>query len=403
LLIGIPRETCPGERRVAVAPTALAHLKKAKLDVIVESGAGLEAGFTDEAYKAAGAAVGSRADVLKADVIASVRALGANPDRAASDLAGMHEGQALVAVMDPLSNPGPVTAAAKAGIAAFALDLMPRITRAQSMDVLSSQANLAGYKAVLMAAEALAKIFPMMMTAAGTITPARVLVVGAGVAGLQAIATAKRLGAVVSGYDVRAAAKEQVESLGARFVELPLETGESQDSGGYAKAMDERFYQRQAELMAGVVADSDVVITTAAVPGKRAPVIVTRAMVEGMQPGAVIVDLATERGGNCEATVAGQTVVINGVTVMGPLNVPSTVPFHASQLFARNVATFLAHLCKEGSLKIDTEDEITRETLLTQGGEVVHARVRELLGLMPLVPATPADAPEAAVVTAGGR
>jgi NAD(P) transhydrogenase subunit alpha len=360
----------------------------------------LPAGFTDEAYVAAGAGIGTRAEVMKADVVVFVRALGANPSAFQRDLDTLGPGQALVAVMDPLSNSGPVAAAAKAGVASFALDLMPRITRAQSMDVLSSQANLAGYKGVLMAAEALPKIFPMMMTAAGTITPARVLVVGAGVAGLQAIATAKRLGAVVSGYDVRAAAKEQVESLGARFVELPLETGESQDTGGYAKAMDERFYQRQAELMTSVVADSDVVITTAAVPGKKAPIIVTREMVEGMQPGSVVVDLAAERGGNCAATKPGETVVLNGVTVMGPLNIPSTVPFHASQLYGRNVASFLAHLAKDGALSIDTEDEITRETLLTRDGEVVHARVRELLGMKP-VDAAPTE--EAVVTTLAGR
>ncbi len=386
MLVGVPRESFPGERRVALAPMTLAHLKKAKLEVMIESGAGASAGFLDAAYADHGASIAaSRREVFSAaDVILQVRALGANPEGWQADLELMRSGQALIAVMDPLSAPEPAQAAAARGIEAFALDLVPRITRAQAMDVLSSQANLAGYKAALLGADALPKIFPMLMTAAGTITAAKVLVVGAGVAGLQAIATARRLGAVVSAYDVRPAAREQVESLGARFVELPLEAAGAQDAGGYAKALGEEFYQRQAALMTEVVSQSDVVITTAAIPGQKAPVLITREMVEKMQPGSVIVDIAAERGGNCELTRPGETCQHQGVTIIGPLNIPSMLAYHASQLFAKNVSTFLINMVKDGALQADTQDEIVRETLLTSGGEVVLARVRERLGLEPL-------------------
>ena len=386
MLVGVPRESLPGERRVALAPMTLAHLKKAKLEVMIESGAGASAGFQDSSYADYGASIAaSRQEVFSAaDVILQVRALGANPPGWQADLELLRPEQALIAMMDPLAAPEPVQAAAARGIKAFALDLVPRITRAQAMDVLSSQANLAGYKAVLLGADALPKIFPLMMTAAGTITAAKVLVVGAGVAGLQAIATARRLGAVVSAYDVRPAAKEQVESLGARFVELPLEAEGAQDTGGYAKAMGEEFYKKQAALMTEVVAQSDVVITTAAIPGQKAPVLVTREMVEKMQPGSVIVDIAAERGGNCELTRPGETYSHQGVTIIGPLNIPSMLAYHASQLFAKNVSTFLTNMVKDGALQADTQDEIVRETLLTSGGEVVLARVRERLGLEPL-------------------
>jgi NAD(P) transhydrogenase subunit alpha len=381
--IGVPKETFPGERRVALVPMAFALLKKAKLEIVVEAGAGMAAGFPDAAYERAGATIApSRADLMaSADVVLQVRGLGANPGGWQADIESMRPGQTLIATMDALSSPEPVAAAAERKLTAFALDLVPRITRAQAMDVLSSQANLAGYKAVLLAANELPKLFPMLMTAAGTITPARVFVVGAGVAGLQAIATARRLGGVVSAYDVRPAAKEQIESLGARAVQLPLSAEEAQDSGGYAKAMGAEFYARQAELMSRVVAESDVVITTAAVPGQKAPTLVTTAMVEQMQPGAVIVDLAAERGGNCELTRPGETVLLGGVTVIGPLNLPSTVPFHASQLFAKNISSFLLNLVKEGDLHINTEDEIVCETLLTLDGKVVQSRLRERLGL----------------------
>jgi NAD(P) transhydrogenase subunit alpha len=266
----------------------------------------------------------------------------------------------------------------------FALELMPRISRAQSMDVLSSQATIAGYKAVLLAAGSLPKIFPMLMTAAGTITPARVLIIGAGVAGLQAIATARRLGAVVEAYDVRPAVKDEVESLGARFVELPLQPGDAQDASGYAKALGEGFYRRQRELLTRVVAGSDAVITTALIPGKPAPVLVTEDMVAGMAPGSVIVDLAAEQGGNCASTEPGETVVVHGVTIHGPTNLPATVAQHASQMYAKNVTTFLLHLVKEGELVMDPEDRIATETLVARGGDLVHPKVREAFGLVPL-------------------
>jgi NAD(P) transhydrogenase subunit alpha len=282
---------------------------------------------------------------------------------------------------DPIGAPEPARFAADKGLTLFALELLPRITRAQSMDVLSSQANLAGYKAALLAADALPKLFPMMMTAAGTITPSRVFVVGAGVAGLQAIATARRLGAVVSAYDVRPAVKEQVESLGARFAEIGLDSQDAQDSGGYAKEMGKDFYRRQAEMMSGVLAESDAVITTAAVPGRKAPILVTQAMVEGMRPGSLIVDLAAERGGNCELTRPGGVVEHGGVKILGPLNLPSQVPYHASQLYGRNIATFLLHVARSGSVSIDASDEITAGTLVATGGRITHEAVREALGL----------------------
>jgi len=287
----------------------------------------------------------------------------------------------VVGMLDPLWRPEACRELAEQGVAAFSLELMPRITRAQSMDVLSSMATISGYKAVLLAAEALPRMFPMLMTAAGTVTPARVFVVGAGVAGLQAIATARRLGAVVHGYDVRPAVREQVESLGGKFVELPLETAQAEGTGGYAKAMDEAFYRRQREMMAKVVAESDVVITTAAVPGKKSPVLVTAEMVRGMGPGSVIVDLAAERGGNCELSQPDQTVVEGGVSILGPTNLPATIPYHASQLYSKNVVTFLSHLVKDGQLAFDIEDEISRETLVTRDGQVVNDRVRAALGM----------------------
>jgi NAD(P) transhydrogenase subunit alpha len=259
------------------------------------------------------------------------------------------------------------------------MELMPRITRAQSMDALSSMATIAGYKAVLMAADGLPRMFPMLMTAAGTVSPARLLVIGAGVAGLQAIATARRLGAVVSGYDIRAAVKEQIESLGARFVVLAIESTDAQDKGGYAKAMGEDFYRKQRELLGDVLAEQQVVITTAAVPGKKAPILITREMAERMAPGSVIVDIAAERGGNCELTRPGETVVHNGISILGPVNLPSTIPYHASQMYAKNIATFLKYLIKDGKLVLDREDEIVRETLVTHGGEIVHPRVQEMV------------------------
>ena len=413
ILIGLPKEMAPGERRVAMVPRALAALQKSGVELLVEPGAGEESGYPDAEYVEKGARLAANRDELYAvaEVLLYVRAPGSWQDggsgAAAADLARLRPGQVLIGFSDPLSLPAVSRELAGRGVTAFSMELMPRITRAQSMDALSSMATLSGYKAVLLAADALPRMFPMLMTAAGTVTPARVLIIGAGVAGLFAAATARRLGAVVTAYDVRPASREQVESVGAKFLSLPLESSGSEDRGGYAREMDADFYRRQRELMTGAVKEHDVVITTAAVPGKRAPVLVTRDMVAGMAPGSVIVDLAAERGGNCELTRPGETVVESQVTILGPLNLPATVPYHASQLYARNVASFLVHLLRDGrpaaagaagaatvaaaaaapaprpGLAIDTSDEITRETLVTRGGEVVHDRVRQLLGLAP--------------------
>jgi NAD(P) transhydrogenase subunit alpha len=381
LTIGAVRESFPGERRVALVPDTVHALAKKGMRCVLESGAGERAGFLNEAYRARGAELlPQRADVFaKADVIVGVRGLGANLKEGQADLPLLRKGQTLVALLEPLGEAQSCTALAQTGVTAFSMEMMPRITRAQSMDVLSSMATVAGYKAVLLAADMLPRMFPMLMTAAGTVAPARVLIIGVGVAGLQAISTARRLGAVVSAYDIRPAVKEQVESLGAKFVELPLETGDSETKGGYARAMDEEFYRKQRELMASVAAESDVVITTAAVPGKKAPILVTADMVKKMAPGSLILDLAAERGGNCELTKPGETVTEHGVTIAGPLNLPSTIPFHASQMYAKNIQTFLLHLVKEGKLELNLEDEITAGTLITKDGQVVHPQVLALL------------------------
>jgi NAD(P) transhydrogenase subunit alpha len=388
MLVAVPRETFPNENRVALLPASVSVLVKAGLDVVVESTCGQWAGFPDERYMEAGAKVTSnRAELFAADVLLQVRSAGANPEAGRADLDHFRSGQAVIGMCDPLGSPKACEEVASRGVSLFALELLPRITRAQSMDVLSSMATVSGYRAVLLAAVKLPKMFPMMMTAAGTIRPAKVFVMGAGVAGLQAISTARRLGAVVSANDIRPAVKEQVESLGARFVQLELETTDAEDQGGYAKEMGEDFLRKQRELVARVIAESDVVITTAAVPGKKAPTLVTAAMVAGMAPGSVIVDVAAERGGNCELTVPGETVVSGGVSVFGPTNLPSEVPYHASQLYAKNISTFLLHLVDEGQLKLDTADEITRGTLVARDGKVVHPHVCELLGTEPLHPA----------------
>ena len=383
MIVGVPKETFAGERRAALVPAALDRLAKINLDVVIEAGAGSSAGFSDEQYEHKGARIATRGDALAADVVLQVRALGANPEGSAADLEVMKSGAVLVAQCEPLSQPEQVQRAAERGITAFAMELIPRISRAQSMDVLSSMASIAGYKSVLMAANTLSKMFPMMITAAGTITPAKVFVVGAGVAGLQAISTARRLGAVVEAYDVRAAVKQEVESLGATFIELELETSAAEGKGGYAKALDEDFYRRQREMMLRVVAESDVVITTAAVPGKKAPILLTREMVDQMKPGAVVIDLAAERGGNCELTQPGETAMEHGVAIVGPVNLPSTIPFHASQMYARNLSNFLLLLAPEGEVNVNLEDEIIRETLLCHQGEVAHPMLRERLGLEP--------------------
>jgi H+-translocating NAD(P) transhydrogenase subunit alpha len=380
--IGVGAETFPGEHRVALVPALIPALRKAGLEVLVEEGAGRAAGFPDALYKEKGAQlVGSRQEIfLTADVVLQVRTGGAAGEQGRADLSRFRTGQIVIGMADPLGAPIGVRELAAQGVTVFALELIPRITRAQSMDVLSSMATIAGYKAVLLAANTLPRMFPLMTTAAGTVTPAHVFIVGVGVAGLQAISTSRRLGAVVEAYDVRPAVKEQVQSVGAKFVELPLDTGQAEDKGGYAKAQDESFYQRQREMMARVVAANDVVITTAVVPGRKAPVLVTADMVRGMAPGSVVVDLAAERGGNCELTCADQVVVEQGVTILGPTNLPSTVPYHASQMFAKNITTFLLHLVKDGHILIDATDEITRETLIAEKGDVVHPRVREALG-----------------------
>ncbi len=382
MIVGVVKETFPGEARVALVPVGVQQLTRAKLEVLVEAGAGTAAGYDDAAFLEKGATLAAdRADVWKrADVILQVRSLGANPDEGKADLEQTRSGQVVIGVCEPLTEHDANRAIAETGATLFSMEMMPRITRAQSMDILSSMATIAGYKAVLLGADALPKLFPMMMTAAGTLAAARVFVVGAGVAGLQAIASARRLGAVVHAYDVRPVVREQVESLGGKFVELELATDTAEDAGGYAKELGEDFYTKQREMMLSVVAESDVVITTAAIPGRKAPILVTREMVEGMHRGSVVVDLAAERGGNCELTVPGERVDHNGVIILGPLNIPSDVPYHASQMYSKNITTFLLHLVKEGELVVDLDDEITKSTLITRSGAVVNERVLEAQG-----------------------
>jgi NAD(P) transhydrogenase subunit alpha len=376
--VGVPRETFPGERRVALTPRACDALIKLGLAIVIEYSAGLEAGFTDEEYARHGARLASRAEVFEsAGIIVQARATGANPEHGRSDVGLLKPGQTLIGFGDPLTALRENQDLAETGVAFFAMELIPRITRAQAMDALSSMASIAGYEAVLLAASALPRIFPMMMTAAGTITPAKVLILGAGVAGLQAIATARRLGAVVSAYDLRTAVKEQIESLGAKFVVLDLEAGEGQ--GGYAKAMDDTFYQRQRTLLTAVLKEQDVVITTAAVPGRKAPILITAEMAEAMSPGAVIVDIAAERGGNCELTQPGETIVHHGVTVIGLTNLPSNKPFHASQMYATNIVNLLKLLVRDGVVSLNLEDEIVHESLVTYQGRVVNPRVLSLM------------------------
>lgn len=376
--VGIPRETFPGERRVALVPEALSPLVDRGIEIRVEAGAGEDAGFADRDYEARGAQiVAARAEVFAADTILQVRTLGANPAAGRADLELLRADQVLIGFAEPLTALEQMRELAACRVSLLAMELLPRITRAQSMDVLSSMATIAGYKAVLLAADRLPRIFPLLMTAAGTLTPARVLVVGAGVAGLQAIATARRLGAVVEAYDLRPAVREQVESLGARFVELDLDAAGAEDAGGYATDQDDDFYRRQQEAMGQVVAAFDVVITTAAVPGKKAPVLISREMVSGMEAGAIIIDLAAERGGNCELTRPGETVVEGGVQIVGPLNLPAAVPHHASQMYAHNISSFLKHLAPEDALMLDSEDEITSATLVLHQGQIVHPLVLE--------------------------
>ncbi len=384
--VGIPREADPKERRVAVVPKTVPALSKLGLQVIVQSEAGKECGFTDDDYRAKqGIIVESRDEVFqRSDIVVQVRSPGTSTDSGRNDIERCRGGQVLIGICDPLTFPELIHDLADRGVTVFSLDLVPRITRAQSMDVLSSMATIAGYRAVLLAAVAAPRMFPLLMTAAGTLKPAKVLVIGAGVAGLQAIATARRLGAVVSGYDIRPAVREQVESLGGRFVELDLSAGDTETGGGYAKQLDDDFYQRQQQAMKQVIADCDILITTAAIPGRKAPVLVTGDMVSAMSPGSVIVDLAAERGGNCEVTVSGETVDHNGVKVLGPENLPSEIPIHASEMFSRNVLTFLHGMIDGGQLNIDLTDEVIKDTMLTLDGQIINERVRELLELPPL-------------------
>ena len=388
MLVGVPREIFPGERRVALVPAVIPNLKKAGLEVIIEAGAGVEAGYPDSEYTVKGGTIAAeRTEVFRtADIILQVLSYGSNDVTGKQDLPLLRKGQALIGFLRPLGAVVTVQAIAATGVTSFSVELMPRTTRAQSMDALSSMGTICGYKAVLLAADTLPRLFPMLMTAAGTITPARVLIMGAGVAGLQAIATARRLGAVVSAYDLRPAVKEQVHSLGGRFVELAIEAKDAQDAGGYAKAQDESFYQKQRELLGQVVAQHDVVITAAVVPGKKSPVLVTKEMVAAMAPGSVIVDLAAERGGNCELTRTGEKVVEHGVSIIGSINLASTVPYHASQLYARNITAFLLHLIKEGKLQLNMDDQIVRDTVVTRAGEVVNSRLREFYSLPALQP-----------------
>jgi NAD(P) transhydrogenase subunit alpha len=378
--LGVLRESYPGERRVAITPRHCEALAKLGITVVVEPSAGIRAGFTDEEYAARGARLASRAEVFNsAEIIVQVRCLGANPDAGRADLPLLRPGQVLIGFGDPLTAIKEAADLAATGVSFFALELVPRITRAQSMDVLSSMATCAGYEAVLLAATTLPKMFPMLMTAAGTVAPAKVFVLGAGVAGLQAIATARRLGAVVVAYDVREAVKEQVQSVGAKFLSLDLDAGAAEDKGGYAKAMDEDFYRRQRKLLTETLRTQDAVITTAAVPGRRAPILITTEMVEAMPPSSVIVDIAAERGGNCELTRAGEDVVHHGVMILGPVNLASKAPYHASQMFASNVTAFLKLIVTKGVLNLDTSDEIVREMLVTSGKEIVHPRVAQAL------------------------
>jgi len=375
VIVAIPREIAPDERRVAIVPQAVKALEGAGLEVVVESGAGESAGFSDEDYRQAGARIESDPVALlgSADLVLKVQAPmavdgGHEVDR-------LRSGAVLVGFLKPLDLPDVARRLAERGVTAFSMELMPRITRAQSMDALSAMSTIAGYRAVLLAAATLPKIFPMLVTAAGTISPARVLVIGAGVAGLQAIATARRLGAVVEAYDTRPAVKEQVESLGAKFVELDLEIGDAEDKGGYARAQSEEFYQKQREQLGKRVANSDVVVTTALVPGQRAPILIDEAAVKAMKSGSVIVDLAAEQGGNCECTTPG-TSVVHGVTIIGATNLPRDIPANASQMYAKNLTTFVSHLVKEGKLELDLEDEITSGAMLTHEGKITNEAAR---------------------------
>ena len=398
MIIGIPAEIKTAEKRVAMSPANVQSLSDKGVKVLFQTNAGDAAGYPDALYTAAGATISTdRAEIFaQADIILQVQSFGSNNENSEADLASLRSGQLVIGMMDPLASPQAAQAVAEKGATAIALELVPRISRAQSMDVLSSMATLAGYKAVLMGASAAPRIFPMLMTAAGTLQPARVLIMGVGVAGLQACATAKRLGAVVEAYDVRPAAREQIISVGAKPVELDLDTGESEGAGGYAKAQGEDFLKRQRELMTAVVAEQDIIITTAAIPGAKSPILVTEDMVKAMKPGSVIVDLAAERGGNCDLTEQGKAVVVHGVTILGPENVPSELAYHASQMYGKNMQTLLELILdEEGNLNLDFNDEIVAGTVVAHKGEIPHPHMRKLLGLPEIKASEPEPETEA--------
>ena len=383
MIIGITRELVAGEKRVSICPENIEALKASGINFWVEQGAGLSAGFNDSDYVAAGAEIiADRSSIFtKADIILQVQSFGANRQNAEQDLGLLRPQQIVIGMMDPLAAPQAAQQIADSGATAVALELVPRISRAQSMDVLSSMAALAGYRSVLLGAEASPRILPMLMTAAGTLQPARVLIMGVGVAGLQACATAKRLGAVVEAYDVRPAAREQIISVGATPVELDLPTESSEGAGGYAKQQSEEFLRRQRELMTEVVARQDIVITTAAVPGAKSPILVTEDMLKAMKPGSVVVDMAAERGGNCELTKLGQTTVEYGVSIIGPENMASEVAFHASQMYGKNMQTFLELILQNGQIDLNFDDEIIAGTVVAHNGAVTHPHIRKLLDL----------------------
>ena len=376
------KERFPGERRVALLPANVQKLQAAGYEILVERGAGLGSSITDEDYSAAGAQLIDRAEAAAAEILLQVRSAGANAVNGDDDVQLMHAGQIVIGMCDPLGNAASIGMLAEQGVSQVALEMIPRISRAQSMDVLSSMATIAGYRAVLHAAFELPRMFPLNMTAAGTLKAAKVFIIGAGVAGLQAAATAKRLGAVVSAYDVRPDCREQVESIGARFIEVQLELDDAEDEGGYAKQQSEEFLVKQRELMAELAAESDVVITTAAIPGRQSPRLISAAAVATMKSGSVIVDLAAERGGNCELTQADETVVVHNVTILGPTNLPSEIPNHASQMFGNNMTKFLLHLVNdEGEVSLDLEDEIIQGCLVSHDGQVINERIASMLGV----------------------
>ncbi|UCD74629.1 MAG: NAD(P) transhydrogenase subunit alpha [Phycisphaerales bacterium] len=404
MIVGVVKETFPGERRVALVPGVLPYITKRGAEVIVEGGAGLEAGYTDAEFEEKGAKiVADHAEIYaKADIVCTVRTYAANLDKGAGDLDLYRKDQVIIGLSEPLTAQEPIDKITATGVKLFALELIPRTTRGQAMDVLSSQATVAGYYCVALAQTTLPKMFPMMMTAAGTIKPAKVFVIGAGVAGLQCIASAKKAGAVVYGFDVRPEVKEQIESLGAKFLEI--EVADARGEGGYARELTDEEKARQRELMADQIAESDVVITTAAVPGKKAPMLIPADVARRMHTGSVIVDMAAERGGNCELTKAGETVVDSGVTILGPTNIPTNLPFHASQMFAKNVQNLLDLLItNEGELQIDMEDEIIVGTLECEDGQIIHKMAREIFGLQPLEEPKQEQAPAAEAVAEGSN